>query len=177
MYPFWRKVFSGCINFAAKVFCEYTHLENEKFSEDAPVLSVHGISLNSSPKFPNNNKKKKKNTFLSLICRLRRRQKGGGGVIGGVRRLFLLVHKGERSQTNPQKNWGVWWHTLRFILLLHHRSQEKSTNSLSRKKVCFFFFFVTKTRLPGIKVGYKRLVFPFTVLYNWWTAVVGLSSQ
>ena len=37
MHPFWSKVLSWCINFAAKVFCECTHFE-EKFPMDIPIL-------------------------------------------------------------------------------------------------------------------------------------------
>ncbi len=50
MRPFRSIVLSRCINFAEKVFCEGTHFE-EKFSLDAPILSVHG-RMENRPEIP-----------------------------------------------------------------------------------------------------------------------------
>ncbi len=67
MLSFWSKVLSWCFNCSAQVFfCECTHFE-EKFSLDAPILSVDTweIRKQSPPNPPTTATRRRRRTTLS----------------------------------------------------------------------------------------------------------------
>ena len=70
MNPFWSRVFSWCINFAAKKILWMHPFWKKVFSGCIHFNCTWEIH-NSPPKSPNS--KKKNNAFLPLICRLRHR--------------------------------------------------------------------------------------------------------